>query len=145
MPGKVNPVMCESMMQLTARVMGNDTCMTVSGAAGGNFQLNIMMPVMAHTALESIHLLASGVDAFIEFCIDGMEANEQACEASVEQSLSMCTSLNPLIGYEMAAKLAKEAFSTGQTIRELCLEKEILPEETLRAALDPWSMTEPQE
>ncbi|MBL6725419.1 MAG: class II fumarate hydratase [Rubripirellula sp.] len=145
MPGKVNPVMCESMMQLTARVMGNDTCMTISGAAGGNFQLNIMMPVMAHTALESIHLLASGVDAFIEFCIDGMEANEQACEASVEQSLSMCTSLNPLIGYEMAAKLAKEAFSTGQTIRELCLEKEILPEETLRAALDPWSMTEPQE
>lgn len=145
MPGKVNPVMCESMMQLTARVMGNDTCMTVSGAAGGNFQLNIMMPVMAHTALESIHLLSSGVDAFIEFCIDGMEANEQACEASVEQSLSMCTSLNPLIGYEMAAKLAKEAFSSGQTIRELCLEKGILPEETLRSALDPWSMTEPQE
>lgn len=145
MPGKVNPVMCESMMQLTARVMGNDTCMTVSGAAGGNFQLNIMMPVMAHTALESIHLLSSGVDAFIEFCIDGMEANEQACEASVEQSLSMCTSLNPLIGYEMAAKLAKEAFASGQTIRELCLEKGILPEETLRSALDPWSMTEPQE
>ncbi len=145
MPGKVNPVMCESMMQLTARVMGNDTCMTVSGAAGGNFQLNIMMPVMAHTALESIHLLASGVEAFIDFCLDGMEANEQACEAAVEQSLSMCTSLNPLIGYEMAAKLAKEAFTSGQTIRELCLEKEILPEETLTKALDPWSMTEPQE
>lgn len=145
MPGKVNPVMCESMMQLTARVIGNDTCMTVSGAAGGNFQLNIMMPVMAHTALESIHLLASGVEAFIDFCLDGMEANEQACEAAVEQSLSMCTSLNPLIGYEMAAKLAKEAFTTGQTIRELCLEKEILPEETLTKALDPWSMTEPQE
>jgi len=145
MPGKVNPVMCESMMQLTARVMGNDTCITVSGAAGGNFQLNIMMPVMAHTALESIHLLASGVEAFVDFCIDGMEANEQACEAAVEQSLSMCTSLNPLIGYEMAAKLAKEAFATGQTIRELCLEKEILPEQTLKEALDPWSMTEPRE
>ena len=145
MPGKVNPVMCESMMQLTARVMGNDTCITVSGAAGGNFQLNIMMPVMAHTALESIHLLASGVEAFIDFCIDGMEANEQACEAAVEQSLSMCTSLNPLIGYEMAAKLAKEAFASGQTIRELCLEKGILPEETLTEALDPWRMTEPRE
>lgn len=145
MPGKVNPVMCESMMQLTARVMGNDTCITVSGASGGNFQLNIMMPVMAHTALESIHLLASGVEAFIDFCIDGMEANEQACEASVEQSLSMCTSLNPLIGYEMAAKLAKEAFASGQTIRELCLEKGILPEETLTEALDPWRMTEPHE
>ncbi|MFG0262579.1 MAG: class II fumarate hydratase [Novipirellula sp. JB048] len=144
MPGKVNPVMCESMMQLTARVMGNDTCMTVSGAAGGNFQLNIMMPVMAHTILESIHLLSSGCDAFIEFCLDGMEANVEACEASVEKSLSMCTSLNPLIGYEQAAKLAKEAFASGQTIRELCREKGILPEDTLTEALDPWKMTEPQ-
>lgn len=143
MPGKANPVMCESMMQLTARVIGNDTCMTVSGAAGGNFQLNIMMPVMAHTSLESIHLLSRGVDAFVDFCLDGMEANPEACEASVEQSLSMCTSLNPLIGYEQAAKLAKEAFASGKTIRELCLEKGILPEQTLREALDPWSMTEP--
>ncbi|MEM1069999.1 MAG: class II fumarate hydratase [Planctomycetota bacterium] len=145
MPGKVNPVMCESMMQLTARVMGNDTTMTVSGAAGGNFQLNIMMPVMAHTMLESVFLLSKGSDAFIEFCIDGMEANEEACEAAVEQSLSMCTSLNPLIGYEQAAKLAKEAFASGQTIRELCLEKDILPQDTLADALDPWKMTEPQE
>ncbi len=145
MPGKVNPVMCESMMQLTARVMGNDTCMTISGAAGGNFQLNIMMPVLAHTILESIHLLSKGTGAFVEFCIDGMQANEDVCEAAVEKSLSMCTSLNPLIGYETAAKLAKEAFSTGQTIRELCREKGVLPEETLKEALDPWSMTEPQE
>ncbi len=144
MPGKVNPVMCESMMQLTARVMGNDTCMTVSGATGGNFQLNIMMPVMAHTMLESIHLLSNGCGAFVEFCLDGLEANEAACEASVEKSLSMCTSLNPLIGYEQAAKLAKEAFASGQTIRELCREKGILPEQTLTEALDPWKMTEPQ-
>jgi fumarate hydratase class II len=144
MPGKVNPVMCESMMQLTARVIGNDTTMTVSGATGGNFQLNIMMPVMAHTSLESIHLLSKGVGAFVEFCIDGMEANEESCEAAVEQSLSMCTSLNPLIGYEQAAKLAKEAFASGKTIRQLCLDKGILPEETLTEALDPWSMTEPQ-
>ncbi len=143
MPGKVNPVMCESMMQLTARVIGNDSCITICGAAGGNFQLNIMMPVMAHTVLESIHLLASGTEAFVEFCVEGMEANEEACEASVEQSLSMCTSLNPLIGYEKAAKLAKEAFSTGQTIRQLCQEKGILPEQTLKEALDPWTMTEP--
>jgi fumarate hydratase class II len=145
MPGKVNPVMCESMMQLTARVMGNDTSMTISGAAGGNFQLNIMMPVMAHTILESIHLLAKGTDAFVDFCVDEMEASEESCEAAVEQSLSMCTSLNPLIGYEQAAKLAKEAFSSGQTIRELCREKGILPEDTLTEALDPWSMTEPHE
>lgn len=145
MPGKVNPVMCESMMQLTARVVGNDATMTLCGAAGGNFQLNIMMPVMAHTVLESIALLASGAEAFVEFCVDEMQANEESCNAAVEQSLSMCTSLNPLIGYEQAAKLAKEAFATGQTIRQLCLEKEILPEETLTEALDPWKMTEPQE
>ncbi len=74
-----------------------------------------------------------------------MEANEDVCEASVEKSLSMCTSLNPLIGYEMAAKLAKEAFASGQTIRELCREKGVLPEATLSEALDPWSMTEPHE
>lgn len=144
MPGKVNPVMCESMMQLAARVIGNDACMTLSGAAGGNFQLNIMMPVMAHTVLESIELMGGGCEAFVDFCLDGMEANEEACQAAVEQSLSMCTSLNPLIGYEQAAKLAKEAFATGQTIRELCLEKQVLPEATLEEALDPWKMTEPQ-
>ena len=145
MPGKVNPVMCESMMQLTARVIGNDTGLTFAGAAGGNFQLNIMMPMMAQTILESIHLLASGTESFVDFCIAEMEPNPEACEAAIEQSLSMCTSLNPLIGYSKAAELAKEAFKTGQTIRELCLEKEILPEETLAEALDPWSMTEPQE
>lgn len=144
MPGKVNPVMSEALMQVAAKVIGNDGCITMSGAAGGNFQLNIMMPVMAHTMLESIHLLASGADAFVEFCVAGMEANEEGCEAAVEQSLSMCTSLNPLIGYEQAAKLAKEAFSTGKTIRELCIEQGILPEATLREALDPWKMTEPQ-
>ncbi|TWU51115.1 class II fumarate hydratase [Rubripirellula reticaptiva] len=144
MPGKVNPVMCESMMQLAARVMGNDTCITVSGASGGNFQLNIMMPVMADTILESVHLLSQGTEAFVEFCLDGLEANEEACEASVEKSLSMCTSLNALIGYDQAAKLAKEAFASGQTIRELCRDKGILPEETLKEALDPWTMTEPQ-
>ncbi|MCG8652513.1 MAG: aspartate ammonia-lyase, partial [Pirellulales bacterium] len=144
MPGKVNPVMCESMMQLTSRVIGNDACITMSGAAGGNFQLNIMMPVMAHAVLESIQLLASGSEAFVDFCVDEMEANPEACEAAVEQSLSMCTSLNPLIGYEKAAELAKEAFKTGQTIRQLCQDKAILPEDQLNEALDPWSMTEPQ-
>ncbi len=144
MPGKVNPVMCESMMQLTARVMGNDTTMTLCGASGGNFQLNIMMPVMGDAMLESVALLANGVNAFIEFCMDGLEANPEACEAGVEQSLSMVTSLNPYIGYEKAAKLTKEAFASGKTIRELCVEQSVLPKETLDAALDPFSMTEPQ-
>jgi fumarate hydratase class II len=144
MPGKVNPVMCESMMQLTARVIGNDATMTLSGASGGNFQLNIMMPVMGHAILESIHLLSNGISAFIEFCMDGLEANPAACEASVEQSLSMVTSLNPYIGYEKAAKLTKEAFASGKTIRELCIEQNILDKDVLSKALDPFSMTEPQ-
>jgi len=144
MPGKVNPVMCESMMQVAARVIGNDQTVAFSGANGGQFQLNIMMPVMGHAALESVALLASSCRAFVEFCANEMEANAEACEASVEQSLAMVTSLNPYIGYERAAALAKEAFKTGKTIRELCREQNILPEETLKKALDPMSMTEPQ-
>jgi fumarate hydratase, class II len=144
MPGKVNPVLCESLMQVAARVIGNDQTMTVCGAAGGNFQLNIMMPVMGHTALESILLMSNGVTAFIEFCIEGLQPNPQACEAAVEQSLSMSTSLNPLIGYEQAAKLTKEAFASGKTIRQLCIEQKLLPEETITEALDPFRMTQPQ-
>jgi fumarate hydratase class II len=144
MPGKVNPVMSESMMQVAARVMGNDQVIAVSGAAGGQFQLNIMMPVMGHAALESVRLLAKATNAFVDFCALEMEANREACEASVEKSLSMVTSLNPLIGYERAAALAKEAFKTGKTIRELCREKNILPDDKLNEALDPWRMTEPQ-
>jgi len=144
MPGKVNPVMCESLMQATARVLGNDQTITICGAAGGNFQLNIMMPVMGQTTLESIQLMTGGVNAFIDFCMIGLEANPVACEAAVEQSLSMSTSLNPLIGYEKASKLTKEAFASGKTIRELCQEQGILPEDTLREALDPFRMTEPQ-
>ena len=145
MPGKVNPVMCESAMQVAARVMGNDQTIATCGAVGGQFQLNIMMPVMGQTVLETVQLLAGANRAFVDFCVMDMEANEEACEAAVEQSLSMVTSLNPLIGYEKAASLAKEAFASGKTIRQLCREKGILPEATLKEALDPWSMTEPRE
>ncbi|MCI0533919.1 MAG: class II fumarate hydratase [Verrucomicrobiales bacterium] len=144
MPGKVNPVMCESLMQVAARVIGNDQTVAFSGATGGQFQLNIMMPVIGHAALESVALLASSCRAFVEFCANEMEANPEACEASVEQSLAMVTSLNPHIGYERAAALAKEAFKTGKTIRELCREQNILPEDVLAKALDPMSMTEPR-
>jgi fumarate hydratase class II len=145
MPGKVNPVMCESLMQVAARVMGNDQVIAFSGATGGQFQLNIMMPVMGQTTLESIRLMAGAVRAFVDFCAEGMEANVEKCDSMVEQSLSMVTSLNPHIGYEKAAALAKKAFKTGKTIRELCREEGVLPEATLAEALDPWSMTEPQE
>jgi len=144
MPGKVNPVMCESMMQICARVMGNDQTIAFSGATGGQFQLNIMMPVMGQTTLESIRLLSNSVTTFVDFCLLKMEASEEACEAAVEKSLSMCTSLNPHIGYEKAAALAKEAFKTGKTIRELCEEQNILPADVLKEALDPMRMSEPQ-
>jgi Fumarase len=143
MPGKVNPVMCESLMQVAARVIGNDGCITTSGVIGGNFQLNIMMPVMGQTTLESVMLLAKGTNAFVDLCAEGLEANPEACEAGVEKSLSMCTSLNPLIGYEKSAQLAKEAFKSGKTIRELCVEQQVLPLDVLQKALDPMSMTEP--
>jgi len=143
MPGKVNPVMCESMMQVAARVIGNDQTVAFSGATGGQFQLNIMMPVMGDTTLESIRLMTNCVNAFIDFCLLDTEANVEACEASVEESLAIVTSLNPYIGYEKAAALAKEAFKSGKTIRELCREQNILPEETLAKALDPMTMTEP--
>lgn len=143
MPGKVNPVMCESMMQVTAKVMGNDQTISISGAGGGQFQLNIMMPVMGDTTLESISLLTGCTNAFVDFCAEEMEANEAQCNASIEKSLSMVTSLNPFIGYEKASKLAKEAFKSGKTIRELCTEQNILPPDQLAKALDPYSMTEP--
>jgi len=143
MPGKVNPVMCESLMQAAARVMGNDQTVAFCGAAGGQFQLNVMMPVMAHATLESVRLLASATKALTELCLEGMEANPEACQAAVEKSLSLVTGLNPYIGYQQAAELAKEAFQSGKTIRQLCREKQILPEEKLDEALDPWRMTRP--
>jgi fumarate hydratase class II len=145
MPGKVNPVLCESLMQVAARVMGNDQTITVCGAGGGQFQLNIMMPVMGATTLESIMLMANGLNAFCEFCLDGLLPNAEVCESFVEQSLSMATSLNPLIGYEKASKLVKDAFASGKTIRQLCLEQQLLLVDQLNAALDPMSMTKPQE
>jgi fumarate hydratase, class II len=144
MPGKVNPVLCESVMQVAARVLGNDQTITLCGAAGGQFQLNVMMPVMGDTMLQSVRLLANATTAFTDLCLVEMEANPEACEAAVEKSLSMATGLNPYIGYEQAAALAKEAFATGKTIRELCREKNVLPEEQLNEALDPWRMTRPQ-
>jgi fumarate hydratase class II len=143
MPGKVNPVMCESLTQVAARAMGNDQTIAVCGAAGGQFQLNVMMPVMAHVTLESVRLLAGGTKAFTERCLEGLEANPEACEAAVQKSLSLATALNPYLGYERAAALAKGAFQTGKTIRELCREKNVLPEDQLEEALDPWRMTKP--
>ncbi len=143
MPGKVNPVIAESVTMVCAQVIGNDVAITVGGQAG-NFELLVMLPVMACNLLQSIELLANASNNFAVRCVEGIQANEQRCKDSIEGSLAMCTALAPEIGYDAAAKVAKEAFKTGKTIRELCREKEILPEETLTKALDPYRMTEPQ-
>jgi fumarate hydratase class II len=142
MPGKVNPVMCESVLQVAAHVIGCDATITLCGQAG-NFELNVMMPVMTLRLLEAIEFTANVVKAFTEKCIVGIEANEERCKAMVEQSLAMVTALAPVIGYDNAAKIAKEAFTTGKTVREVALARKILAPEKLAKILDPWRMTEP--
>jgi fumarate hydratase class II len=142
MPGKVNPVMCESLMMVCAQVIGNDTTITWAGA-NGNFELNVMMPVMAHNLLESIRLMANVVDVFCEKCVRGIAANEERCRELVELSMAMVTSLTPKIGYDRAAEIAKESAKTGRTVREIAREKKVLPEKELEHALDPIKMTEP--
>jgi fumarate hydratase, class II len=125
-----------------AQVFGNDTVVTWSGA-NGNFELNVMMPVMAHNILESIRLLGNVVDAFTEKCVVGIEANEERCRELVELSMAMVTSLAPKIGYDRAAEIAKESARTGKTVREICREKNVLLENELEGALDPVAMTQP--
>ena len=142
MPGKVNPVMCESVMQVCARVIGNDATITWCGA-NGNFELNVMMPVLAQAILESLTLLANVSNVFREKCVDGIQANVARCNELVEYSMAMVTSLAPIIGYDKAAEIAKESAKTGKTVREICRERQILPEAELAKALDPVEMTKP--
>lgn len=143
MPGKVNPVLCEALMQASAKVIGNDTAIGLAGASGGQFQLNIMMPMMADTALESIRILSGAAKVFAEKCLLLMEPNEEQCRETVERSLMTVTGLNLLIGYEKAAALAKKALKTGKTIRQLCEEENVLPKEELDKALNPERMIKP--
>ncbi|HOM16786.1 MAG TPA: class II fumarate hydratase [Thermoguttaceae bacterium] len=145
MPGKVNPVVCEAVMQAAARVLGNDQTVVFCGSAGGQFQLHVMMPVMADAVLESVRLLARSARLLAQRYLTGMEANRSQCEAAVEKSLALVTALVPHIGYERAAELAKEAFRTGKTIRQLCQERGVLSEEELRQVLDPRRMCGPAE
>ena len=142
MPGKVNPVICESMMMVCSQVIGNDSCITWAGA-NGNLELNVMMPVMAHNLLESIRLTSNACEILTEKCVAGIAANEERCRELVELSMAMVTSLAPKIGYDRAAEIAKESAKTGRTVREICREKKVLPEAELNAALDPVAMTEP--
>jgi len=142
MPGKVNPVMSEMLIQVCTQVIGNDATVAIA-CRDGQFELNVMMPVMAHNLLESIRLLASAVRVFTERCVVGIQANEERCAELIEGSLAMCTSLAPLIGYDQAAAIAKEAFATGKTVREVAREHKVLSDAELDKALDPLSMTRP--
>ena len=141
MPGKVNPVMSEMMMMVAAQVIGNDVTVTISGATG-NFELNVMMPVIAHNLLESIELLANAADTFAEKCVDGLEANDERARELVEKNAIVVTALNPHIGYDNGAKIAKEAVATGRSVRELVLEAGLMSEAELDEALDIRAMTE---
>ncbi len=142
MPGKVNPVMAESLIQVCAQVVGNDAAVTVGGL-DGHFELNVMIPLIAHNLLQSIELLANAATLFTERCVRGLEADRRRCESLVEESLAMVTALAPTVGYDRAAQIAKEAYDSGRTVREVAQSQEVLPEKELDHLLDPRPMTEP--
>jgi len=141
MPGKVNQVICESVMMVCAQVIGNDAAIGFGGASG-NFEINLMMPVVALNLINSIELLGASAANLAKQCISGIAATGQG-PAMVERGLSMCTSLAPIIGYDAAAAIAKEAAKTGETVREVALRKTDLGAEKLKEILDPTLMTEP--
>jgi len=140
MPGKVNPVIAESLLMVCAQVIGYDATITWCCAAG-NFELNVMMPVMAYDLLESIELLAGASRNFDRRLIQGLEADAERASGYIEQSLAMCTVLAPVIGYEKAASIAKEAYRSGRTVREVARETSGIPEDRLNELLDPRSQT----
>ncbi len=127
MPGKVNPVIPEAVTQVAAQVMGNDTTIMMGGQ-GGNFELNVMLPVIAYNLLQSIELLAAAADAFAQKCIDGITANKEACAGYIEHSLALATGLVPKIGYDKAAAISKKAYESGKTVRQIVLKENILTE-----------------
>jgi len=142
MPGKVNPVMAEALIQVCAQVIGNDAAITLGGLAG-NFELNAMMPLLAHNLLQSIELLSRASRQFQVKCVQDLQADRKRCESLVEQSLAMVTALAPVIGYDKAAALAKKAWESGRTVREVALAERLLSEAELTRILDPRPMTEP--
>jgi len=141
MPGKVNPVIVESLLQVGAQVIGNDAAVALGGLCG-TLELNVMMPVMAYNLLQSIEILARGVAVFREKCVTGIGADERRIGEMIEKSLALVTALNPYIGYDAAAKLAKESYESGMTIREIARKKKVLPDDKLDEILDPGKMTD---
>jgi fumarate hydratase class II len=142
MPGKVNPVLAEALLMVAAQVIANDLGVVLAGE-GGNFELNTMMPLMAHNTLSSIEWMTNAVRAFTDRCVAGIEADEQCCARTIERSTALATALAPAIGYERAAEIAREAHRSGRTVREVAAEANVLPPGELDALLDPRRMTEP--
>ena len=142
MPGKVNPVLAESLTQVCAQVIGNDLTISIAGQSG-NFELNVMMPVMAHNMIESVEILSNVSAVFAKDCISGIEVNKEQCESTIEKSLAMCTSLAPVIGYDKAAAVAKKAFNENKTVREVVDENKILEKKEAARILDPKTMIKP--
>jgi len=142
MPGKVNPVIAESTIMVGAQVIANDLAVTLGGQ-WGNFELNVMMPLMASNLLESIEILANATRNFARRCVDGLEIDEERTASMIEKSMAMVTSLAPVIGYDKAAAIAKEAHQSGRTVREVVREQQLVSEQELEELLDPLHMTEP--
>jgi fumarate hydratase class II len=134
MPGKVNPVIAESVIQIAYQVMGNDTAILL-GAQAGNFELNACLPLIAYNLLQSIELVAQAAAVFADKCVCGLEANHKRCESLIEESLALVTGLVPEIGYDKAAAIAKEAHASGRTIRQVVLAEKLLPEDVVDALL----------
>ena len=135
MPGKVNPVIPEAVVQASGQVIGNDAAITYGGQAG-NFELNVMLPLIAYNLLQSIQLLASSSSSLADQCVKGIKANRDECTANLEKSLSLATAFITTIGYDKSAFLAKEAHKTGRTIREVAKENKVLPEMEIDEILD---------
>ena len=135
MPGKVNPVIPEAVIQVAAQVVGNDATITISGQSG-SFELNVMMPVIAYNLLQSIELLAAAAAVFADKCVEGISANREACAAFIERSLALATGLVPRIGYDRAAAVAKAAYDSGRTVRAVLIEEKILSKEEIEKLLN---------
>ena len=143
MPGKINPVIPESVMQIAAQVQGNDLAIQIGGQHG-NFELNVMMPVIAGNLFESIKLLANGSSMLATKCVNGIEANTKRCKELMEASLALVTNLNPVIGYDKAAAVSKKAYKENKTIRQVLIEEKILSEKEIDKLLDPKIMLNPK-
>lgn len=141
MPGKVNPVIPESMAMVCAQVIGNDTTITIGGQSG-NFQLNVMLPVIAYNLLQSLEILANGAQMLAEKAIDGFSVNQQNIERALGKNPILVTALNPVIGYELGAKIAKTAYAEGRAVLDVAEEMTELSRDELQALLDPARLTE---